>query len=162
MKRTFIFSLSLLSIVILSCNPVPPATINKDFLNGSWTYRSFINNPIDSVSFDSLELAVAIMKLEVKENDSITGILDMGEYGNLTMRGKITAHQSDILQFTLEGDGIPGTSTQGWIYNYFGYAVPKWSNGVDQVPACVGSLIRSVAHGTSKAGAVYSYYMVKR
>jgi len=72
-------------------------------------------------------------------------------------------------------DGSPGASFQGkgtvdgelWIYDYECYLVPHWPNGVDQVPALVGSVVRTIPHsggqpGTvSPAGVVASFYAVK-
>ena len=121
-----------------------------------------LNNPIDTIPFNDLEFATAIMHLKNTTSDSISGELDMGQSGKLIMSGKITLNSSDILQFQLEGDGVKGTTTEGWIYNYLGYAIPKWKQGKDQLDALVGSVVRTVDHGQAKAGKVASFYMVKR
>ena len=33
-----------------------------------------------------------------------------------------------------------------WIYDYQGYAVRPWPNGVDQIPTIVGSIVRTIPH----------------
>ena len=43
-----------------------------------------------------------------------------------------------------QGTGI--VSGEKWIYDYEGYLVPHWPNGVDQRPAIVGSVIRTIPH----------------
>jgi hypothetical protein len=86
----------------------------------------------------------------------------MGSDGKLIMKGKFYYSNNNISNFELQGDGIKGTGTQGWIYNYYGFIIPKWKQGVNQVDALVGSVVRSVDHGQSKAGKVASFYMVRK
>jgi hypothetical protein len=108
-----------------------------------------------------IEFATAVMKFDKVEDDSIFGILDIGQYGKLNLRGKISSNDVNI-NIELQGDGIKGTSTDGWQYNYKGFVVAKWENAVNQLEACVGSVIRSKDHGSAKAGKTASFYMVKK
>jgi len=54
-----------------------------------------------------------------------------------------------------------------WIYDYHAYLVPHWPNGVGQIAALVGSVIRTIPHSASQpgtvspAGVVASFYAVK-
>ena len=63
--------------------------------------------------------------------------------------------------------GVGIVNGEQWIYDYDGYLVPDWPNGVDQIPAIVGSVIRTIPHsggqpGTvNPAGVVCSFYAVK-
>ena len=65
---------------------------------------------------------------------------------------------------------IAVTGTVGgdkWAYDYTGYLVPHWPNGVGQVPAIVGSVIRTLPHSAgpgkiAPAGVVASFYAVRR
>jgi hypothetical protein len=61
-----------------------------------------------------------------------------------------------------QGSGDIGGET--WVYDYVGYLVPIWPNGVEQRPAIVGSVIRTVPHssGQAKAGYVASFIAVKQ
>ena len=69
-----------------------------------------------------------------------------------------------------QGKGV--VNGEEWIYDYEGYLVPAWPNGVQQVPAMVGSIVRTVPHSGSApkgggpppinpAGVVASWYAVK-
>jgi hypothetical protein len=53
--------------------------------------------------------------------------------------------------------GRQGTPTDGWEYDYVGYLASTWPNGIGQVPAIVGTVIRAKPHGQSKAGFVASF-----
>ncbi|HWY11676.1 MAG TPA: hypothetical protein VN026_10145, partial [Bacteroidia bacterium] len=157
-------------IILISCNNPEKKlemigmqeTHDGTFINGDWTYRSLLNNPIDTIPFNNLEFATAIMRLKQNGRDSIAGELNMGSSGKLVMSGKINYCNGDIVNFEMQGDGIKGTSTQGWIYNYKCFVVQKWKQGVGQVDAFVGSVVRTVDHGQAKAGKVASFYSVKR
>jgi len=52
-----------------------------------------------------------------------------------------------------------------WIYEYVGYLVNPWQNGVNQPPTFVGSMIRQIPHPSGKgmhhAGEVGSFFCVK-
>jgi hypothetical protein len=58
--------------------------------------------------------------------------------------------------------GIPNSPTNGWIYDYFGMVDPIWPDAVNQIPTVTGSVIRTVDHGSSKAGVTATFYMVQR
>jgi hypothetical protein len=69
-----------------------------------------------------------------------------------------------------QGTGI--VNGEQWVYDYDGYLVPAWPNGVQQVPAVIGSVVRTVPHsgGAPKgggpppinpAGVVASFYAVR-
>jgi hypothetical protein len=134
----------------------------SNFITGNWTYRSLLNNPIDTVQFNDLEFATAIMQLKRLPNDSISGKLDMGPSGILTIQGFLHYCPDGTGQFELRGTGIPATRTQGWIYDYKGFIVAKWKGGINQKDVLVGTLMRAANHGNSKAGLVASFYMVRR
>ncbi len=112
------------------------------------------------------------MNLVGTKQNTITGDLDMGEYGKLIMTG----HFLNPEEFRLTGKGIG--KTEGWIYDYVGYVVPIWTgeNGspksVDQKSTLVGGVIRTVDHYGSNdpnhtgpihpAGVTASIYLVKK
>jgi hypothetical protein len=172
--------LIVVSAIVCSCQQRQKTQLSqmtdKTFFNGIWVYRSMLNIPDENIPFSridtsekkecrctsDLEFATAVMKLISHENDSISGDLDMGSSGKLLMKGKIHYCNNEISSFELQGDGIEGTSTQGWIYNYYGVIIPRWKQGVNQLDALVGSVVRTVDHGNAKAGKVASFYMVKK
>jgi hypothetical protein len=69
-----------------------------------------------------------------------------------------------------QGKGIVGG--EEWIYDYEGWLVPAWPNGVQQATAMVGSIVRTIPHSGSApkgggpppinpAGVVASWYAVR-
>ena len=55
-----------------------------------------------------------------------------------------------------------------WKYDYDCYLVPNWPDGINQVPALVGSLVRTIPHPggqpgmVSPAGVVFSFFAIKQ
>lgn len=148
---------------------------NSDALVGSWTYRSFFNNP-DYISDIRAETVEKFRKeldkfhfgeghIEVVESPTGTfaGTLHLGEGSDeyrLNLKGTIEDGATLTLHF--QGVGIPGTRTEGHVYDYVGYLVPTWPNGdAEQKKVMVGSLIRTVAHDGEPAGLVASFIAVR-
>jgi hypothetical protein len=133
---------------------------NKKPGSGTWTYRSLLNNPDLSVSFDSLEFGRGNLKIEISESNAITGkIYDTG--WELELKGGIQYGAPATLWF--QGSGV--VSGAPWIYDYLCYLAPHIPNGVNQVPALTGSVTRAIPHpdgngGISPAGVVCSFYAV--
>ncbi len=127
---------------------------------GLWTYRSLLNNPDLSADFNTLEFGRANMKIDIAESGAITGkIYDTG--WELELKGSVQYGTPGTLWF--QGTGIVSGSL--WIYDYLCYIVPQIPDGVNQVPALVGSVTRAIPHpdgqgGTSPAGVVASFYAV--
>jgi hypothetical protein len=130
-------------------------------LVGTWTYRSFRNVAEHVEPLDRLLFAEATLRIDEAPFGTFAGSLDMGEAGTLTMKGSAGYGTPFAVRF--QGVGHAGVS-DGWVYDYIGYLVPAWPNGVNQVPAIVGSVIRTVDHsnGQAKAGVVASFVAVKQ
>jgi hypothetical protein len=140
-------------------------------LYGKWTYRSWINDPdpIDitppekkAEKMAKLLFAEAVLVLESAPAGQIRGKLDMGTYGTLTMFGSVG--YGTPFSIRMQGVGKDkGSPSEGWVYDYIGWLIPDWPNGVNQRPAIVGSVIRTVSHsdGKAKAGVVASFVAVK-
>lgn len=128
--------------------------------SGTWTYRSLLNNPDLTVDFNALEFGRGNLQIIISEGGILSGkIYDTG--WKLTLKGSIQYGSPVTLWF--EGTGIVSGSL--WKYDYLCYVVPHIPNGVNQVPALVGSVTRAIAHpdgqgGTSPAGVVCSFYGV--
>ena len=125
---------------------------NNPFL-GRWKYRSYRNQPqhvdkLEDLLFWEADLVIA-------ETDSWEGfvgaIYDASD--KLIIKGSATF--GSPFSATFRAIGVPGTETDGWIYDYQGHLVPQYTNGVDQRRAIVGSVIRTVAHSNGKAVAGY-------
>ena len=126
---------------------------------GTWTYRSFINNPDANVEFNDLAFAVATVKIKASAMEEFTGTLG-GPWGELKLTGS-TAYGNP---YTVRFQGVGKVNDETWVYDYLGYLVPRWPNGVDQRPAIVGSVIRTVPHskGKAAAGVVASFIAVRQ
>jgi hypothetical protein len=161
MKLTIqLLSTGLIATVLFACNNKITEKSESKFLEGNWTYRSMLNLPIDT-PFCHLEFATAVIRFQKITGDSIFGVLDMGEGMTLNLKGKLSTSNGTTL-FYIVGDGIPNSGTDKWEYDYKGYVVPKWTNGINQVDACVGSVIRAKPHGAAKAGKTASFYMIRQ
>ena len=116
---------------------------------GRWTYRSFHNDPDPDASRPPFGTGTLV--LDEPDYGRLSGSLG-GEGWNLSLVGGYTYGNPFALRFQGSGD-IGG---ERWVYDYVGYLVPIWPNGVDQRPAIVGSVIRTVPHSNGQARAGYS------
>lgn len=133
-------------------------------LLGTWTYRSFLSDPNINADFDSLEFGRGNIEIQ----DGPAQLLRGRIYGNgweLQLKGAIAYGNPFNLSF--QGDGIVGGAQ--WRYNYQGYLVPQWVDGVNQRPALVGSIVRVIPHptgpngmSTAPAGVVAQWIAVKQ
>jgi hypothetical protein len=135
-------------------------------LNGDWTYRSFINDPVpvDGDAQKALQLIFGEGELSfVSATDqSFKAVLDFGGGAAMDLYGALyVGHGVNPPTLLITGTGREGTSTAKWVYQYQGYIVPNWAEGVNQVPAIVGTVIRTLPHGGA-AGVVVSFIAVKR
>jgi len=126
-------------------------------LSGKWTYRSFISDPNLNTEPNNLLFGSGTMELSATAPDNLSGTLG-GPDWQLTLSGKVMVGTPVSIRFT--GTGIIGG--EEWVYDYLGFAVPSWPNGVDQRPAIVGTIVRTKAHsgGTAKAGVVAQWIAV--
>jgi|CXWL01.1.fsa_nt_gi hypothetical protein len=180
MKKYFLTTFSL-TVIFLAClsnandegnvntkekvrpENIAPVHIDGSFLNGSWTYRSLLNDADWNLPFDQLQFASAVMDLKTIGNDSISGILywaDNPKRG-LNITGKYY-YQDTTTCYSLVGTGTAALGTPGWQYDYKGYIVPNWSNGIKQADVLVGSTVRTKPHNGAAAGFVATTYMVRR
>ncbi len=154
---------------------------------GSWTYRSFLNEP--KQFFDPIEAALANPdQLETHPKQCVEHLQKL--FGLIFGYGTITIVEAptSILKGTIGGSGwsleLTGSRSYGnpmevrfqgkgviggseWIYAYIGYLVPHWPEGVQQCAAMVGSIVRVIPHpsgggGVSPAGVVASWYAVRQ
>ena len=141
--------------------------MNDPDLNGEWTYRSFLNNPEEVGNDPEKALALIFgegqLSFSTTTNRLVTGVLDFGQGAAMDLYGDVISGvgvSPDLLIIT--GTGRAGTITDKWVYQYNGYVVPPWAEGVKQVPAILGTVIRTIPHGSGAAGVVASFMMLKR
>lgn len=129
---------------------------------GTWIYRSFYNDPDISTDFDKLEVGRATIVINDGLMASLSGTIG-GPGWNLNLTG--SRQYGMPMRARFEGRGVVGG--EEWIYDYDGYLVAPWPNGVQERPAMTGSLIRTIPHSGSgpgtvhPAGVVFSFYAVK-
>ena len=139
-------------------------------LAGKWTYRSFHNNPAPAADDPNtaaqkalaLIFAEAMFTFEIPTSTTLKGVIDWPG-GGLDLQGTIrTDAASGAPSVEIVGTGRPGTDTAGWEYDYRGQLAYQWPNGVNQVPALVGSVIRAKPHNGAPAGVTASFIAVKQ
>lgn len=134
-------------------------------LRGIWTYRSLANAEGSINDFNKIKVWEAELYLEVSTDNRVYGHLGerpaeaTGNEPYLTVEGKVMLGEPLGLQWRAKGR--PGSAFDGWIYDYQGYILPDWSDGVRQRPAIVGTVIRTVEHDGAPAGSVFSFVAVK-
>jgi hypothetical protein len=137
---------------------------------GSWTYRSFRNEPtpVGDVDKDPSKL-VKLLFAEAEwvvadEKDNVfKGELRFGPNEVMDLLGTFESSTSlRAAHVHINGRGRPNTPTSQLFYDYDGWLVPMWPNGVNQRQAIVGSVIRVKPHDNAPAGYVASFIAVKR
>lgn len=135
---------------------------NSGVLVGNWTYRSFLNDPDPTTQFNDLEFGRGTIKIAAAPMNEFKGTIG-GPGWQLQLKGSINYGNPFTVRF--QGKGIIGG--EEWVYDYIGYVVRPWPNGIDQRMAMVGSIVRTRPHssgsgGTSPAGVVCSWIAVRQ
>ena len=130
---------------------------NGTSVAGTWAYRSYRNTA------DQPIFGAGLFTLETPTSTTLQGTFDMGGGLVLDMKGTIRPASKDCpLTVEMVGTGRPKTATDGWEYDYYAYLAHEWPNGVDQVAALVGSVIRAKPHDGNPAGVTASFIAVKQ
>lgn len=134
-----------------------------NIIRGKWTYRSLHNNPAIETNFNDLEFGRGVFTFGTVAYDQIyDSEADFGDGYKLTIKGELIRKDNAVSGVRWRGEGIPGTLTDGWIYDYEGALTQRWPEGIDQAHVIVGTVIRTVRHGDAPAGYVGSFYMVRQ
>jgi hypothetical protein len=148
---------------LTSSIPIPVAASASasgvEALTGKWTYRSFHNDPA-SVTNDpkaaahkalALIFGEAVFTLEKPVTATLKGAIDWPG-GGLDLQGTLRADAAGAPIVEIVATGRLGTDTASWEYNYRGQLAYQWPNGVNQVPALVGAVVRAKPHNGAQAG----------
>lgn len=134
-------------------------------LSGYWSYRSYHN--LTKLVGDDAQAALVrifgegVFELSQFDDGRIEGGLGMDTGYALRITGSVET-TGNGLGFTLIGEGLDGTATAAWRYDYRGVVGYMWPNGVDQVPSLLGTVIRVKAHGpNAPAGYTASFIAVR-
>lgn len=139
----------------------------NDVLSGIWTYRSFRNAGEAVDDFNKLKVWEAELFLHcIEGTNRLQGHLGerpavvKGGEPFLNVIGEVVPGTPDRVRWRATGQ--PGTDFAGWIYDYEAVINPLWAEGKGQRATLVGTVARTVAHGSAPAGAVFSFIAVKR
>ena len=110
---------------------------NENPLIGTWTYRSFLNDPVLATPFNDLEFGRGNIRIDPSPMNAFTGLI-YGTGWQLTLKGSTNYGNPFTVRF--QGKGV--VNGEEWIYDYIGYLTLPWPNGIDQRPALVGSIAR--------------------
>jgi hypothetical protein len=168
-----VFRASMLALAIIASVLVAPSlqlrssaqqlTPPND-VTGAWHYRSFLNESKQVSDLNTILFGEGDLMLDESTPGTLSGTGDFG--GGDTMRYQGSVTHGDWITVRFQGVGT-GPKNKDWLYDYVGVIVPQWPNGVGQVQAIVGSVVRSAPHsngsgGTSPAGRVASFIAVKK
>ena len=131
---------------------------------GEWHYRSFINEPKAVPDINTILFGEGDFALVEAPNGVLKGTGDFGGGDTMAFYGSFSHGYRVTVRFQGVGTGAGITD---WLYDYVGVVVPRWHNGVQQVQAIVGSVVRSAPHangsgGTAPAGRVASFIAVRK
>jgi hypothetical protein len=126
--------------------------------SGVWSYRSLLNDPDLTLAFNDLQFGAGELNLLEPEPGRIGGSLG-GTGWSLSLDGAAV----EGLPTTLRWQGRGTINGEDWVYDYLGYVVPAWPDGVSQTDTIVGSVIRTVPHsnGQAQAGFTATFYAVR-
>jgi hypothetical protein len=128
---------------------------------GSWTYRSFLNDPDPGRQVNELAFGLGTLVIEEAEDHLLRGTVG-GQGWSLALHG--SRSYGYPMQARFQGTGRVGN--EDWAYDYLGWLVPAWPNSNSQLQrdAIVGSVVRTLTHsrGAAAAGFVGSFYAVRQ
>lgn len=128
---------------------------------GVWSYRSLLNDADLSKQFNDLKFGQGTIIIEEADPQILKGSIG-GPGWSLALSG--SRSYGNPMEIRFLGQGVVGG--EEWKYDYVGYLVPPWQNGMKQVPAMVGSIVRQIPHSGGSgqsihpAGVVASWYAV--
>ena len=137
-------------------------------LLGTWTYRSFVNNPqpVNGDAAAALKLIFGEGALTIEAADPKQGFraaLSFGGAAVMDLRGSFTPGSGTApAVIAARGTGRKGSGIESFVYDYIFYPVAAWPGGVGQRQALVGTVMRAADHGNAKKGAVASTITLRR
>jgi hypothetical protein len=135
-------------------------------LSGTYTYRSFINQPNVVGDFSQLQFAEAELTLFVMLDGTVGGTLSWptnaedSERGVMDIAGRMVTRDPLLVQ--LEGIGRKGSAIEAFDYVYELTLAKHWPQTTKPRTCLVGSVMRAKDHGTAKAGVTASVVAVRR
>ena len=110
-------------------------------LRRRWTYRSYSNNPDPKVDPNTLLFGFGVLSIKEPSFGTLAGTIG-GDGWQLQLKGGFGYGNPMSARF--QGTGV--VDGEPWAYDYLGYLAPIWPNGVEQRPAIVGTIVRTLTH----------------
>lgn len=142
----------------------------QDLLVGTYTYRSWNNDPDLTTGANDLIFGQGFIEIEPAPFNVLKGRIygtdsnmpDGKPSWEVQLKGSINYGNPFTLRF--QGKGVIKGSE--WIYNYVCYLVLPWQDGINQPNVLTGSIVRVIPHpggdGTvHPAGVTATWYAVK-
>src|SRR5918995_670789 len=139
--------------------------VDDDELSGTYTYRSFLDNPAPVDDFNTLRFAQLELQLSLQSDGTITGDLASTRAQPWVMVITGTVSASSLTHFRLTGKGRPNTAIADFHYEYDGMVLAHWETKVGQRTTLAGIVLRAADHGSgvdpARAGQTASFLAVK-
>jgi len=135
-------------------------------ITGTYTYRSFLNEPNLVGDFNKLQFAEAELTLISTLEGKISGLLswpvadDDSVREVMTVEGELVSREPSLIR--LRGTGAKGSSIEAFEYVYEVTLAKHWPESTHPRNCLVGSVMRSKDHGGAKAGMTASVIAVQR
>ena len=116
-------------------------------LAGKWTFRSFGNQAVlidgDPAAALVLLAEEGVLDLEAEGDHRFHGGIGIGPGRALTVGGTVEPGIADGPRcFSMLGEGVGGTATEGWRYRYRGIVGPLLPGGAEPLPLLMGTVLR--------------------
>jgi hypothetical protein len=135
-------------------------------LGGKWTYRSYLNQTA-LISVDADAALAQIFEEGIFDLSEAEGRVD-GAFGMDSGNAlAITGHarpgtDRHAASFSLIGNGLSGTDTARWRYEYRGIVCPRWPENMDQSPCIVGTVLCVKDHGAAGPAGIAATFIAVR
>lgn len=126
---------------------------------GTWSYRSFTNEPDLSVPFNDLRCGMGEMVLTEPAPGKVGGRLE-GPGFSLDLDGSTSLRDPSKIRFKRRGE-INGET---WEYDYQCFVVSNWTDEGEKVDTMVGSIVMKHygSNGQSPRDCTGSWYAVRQ
>jgi hypothetical protein len=135
-------------------------------LAGTYTYRSFLDRPEPVDDFNRLRFGQLELRLTVDDEGALSGSLVFPGADPVSMDIDGRAASGSPLAVTFTGRGQPGSPIADFHYEYDGFVLRHWENGIGQRLTVAGTVLRAADHGSgaslARAGQTASFLAVKR
>ena len=140
-----------------------PSEVAAESLIGTWTYRSFRNNPVPATPVEQLLFAEGLLTITSVRGTALEGVLEFGPDSRMSIEGQVLSLSP--LEVSFQGRGI-SDGIRDWLYDYHASLAHPWPLAIKQRSAMVGSVIRSAPHAAGQgavapAGVTASWIAVK-